>query len=75
MAIDAFIWRDEYQQKLNIIQAWRIAMLMRAKRMPALKALLGSKPAKPLHGMEKEKRRREFKEMTKNLDVSKLGKK
>jgi hypothetical protein len=51
----------------------RIAMLMRAKRMPALKALLGAKPAKPLHGQEKEKRRNEFKEMTANVDLKKLA--
>ena len=72
MAIEASIWRDERNQQMNIVQAWRIAMMMRAKRIPSLKALLNTKPAKPLHGKELEKRRREFKEMTANVDVNKL---
>jgi hypothetical protein len=75
MAIEASIWRDERNQQMNIVQAWRIAMMMRAKRIPSLKALLNTKPAKPLHGKELEKRRREFKEMTANVDINKLFKK
>jgi len=72
MAIEASIWRDERNQQMNIVQAWRMATMMRAKRIPSLKALLNTKPAKPLHGKELEKRRREFKEMTANVDINKL---
>jgi hypothetical protein len=75
MAIEASIWRNEHNQQLDIVQAWRMARLMRAKRIPSLKALLNIKPAKPLHGKELEKRRREFKEMTANVDLNKLIKK
>jgi hypothetical protein len=75
MAIEASIWRDERRQELDIVQAWSIASLMRAKRIPSLKALLNTKPAKPLHGKELEKRQREFKEMTANVDINKLFKK
>ena len=72
MAIEAAVWRDERNQQLEIVQAWRIAIMMRAKRIPSLKQLLDTKPAKPLHGKELEKRRREFKEMTANLNLEKL---
>ena len=72
MMIDAIIWRDEVQQKRDLTLAWQTAALTRAKRMPSLKQLLNTKPARPLHGAELEKRRREFKEMTANLDLSKL---
>ncbi|OGC95315.1 MAG: hypothetical protein A2W25_05205 [candidate division Zixibacteria bacterium RBG_16_53_22] len=72
MAIEASILRDERQQRQNIIQAWQMAVLMRAKRIPSLKQLLDPKPAKPLRGKELEERRREFRQMTKNLDMSKL---
>jgi hypothetical protein len=34
---------------------------------------LNPKPAKPLRGKELEKRRREFKEMTANVDIEKLA--
>jgi hypothetical protein len=74
MAIDASIWREEVQQKQDLTQAWQTAALTRAKRLPSLKVLLNMKPAKPLRGEELEKRRQEFKEMTKNLDLSKLVK-
>ena len=73
MAIEASIWRDERNQRLEIVQAWRIAMLTRAKRIPSLKALLGSKPAKPLHGKELKKARQEFKELNKNLNLEQIA--
>jgi len=72
MAIEAAIWRDEQRQKHDVVLAWRTAALMRAKRMPSLKQLLNTKPARPLRGKELEKRRQEFKEMTAKLDTSKL---
>ena len=74
MAIDASIWREGIQQKWDLTLAWQTAALTRAKRMPSLKQLLNTKPAKPLVGKELEKRRQEFRDMTKNLDVSKLRK-
>jgi len=72
MAIDAAIWREEVRQKQNLTLAWQTAALTRAKRLPSLKQLLNTKPAKPLTGVELEKRRQEFRDMTKNLDLSKL---
>jgi hypothetical protein len=72
MAIDASLWREEIQQKRDLTLAWQTAALTRAKRLPSLKQLLNTKPARPLHGAELEKRRQEFKEMTAKLDVSKL---
>jgi len=73
MAIEASIWRDDRRQELDIVQAWSTAMLIRAKHIPSLKQLLNTKPAKPLHGKELEKRRREFKDMTANIDLNKLA--
>jgi len=72
MMIDASIWREEIQQKRDLVLAWQTAALTRAKRMPSLKQLLNTKPARPLVGQELEKRRKEFRDMTSNLDVSKL---
>lgn len=73
MAIDAAVWREEQQQKREIALAWRTAMLSRAKRIPSLKMLLATKPAKPLEGEELARRRREHAEMTRNVDVNVLG--
>ena len=73
MMIDASIWREEVQQKRDLVLAWQTAALTRAKRMPSLKQLLNTKPARPLVGEELEKRREEFRQMTKNLDLSKLN--
>ena len=75
MAIEASIWREEVRQKWDITVAWQTASLSRAKRMPSLKQLLNTKPARPLHGAELEKRRQEFREMTAKLDLSKLRRK
>lgn len=72
MVIDASIWREEIRQKREVALAWRTAMLTRARRLPSLKQLLNTKPARPLHGKELEKRRKEFADMTANLDTSKL---
>jgi hypothetical protein len=74
MAIDASIWREEVRQKRDLALAWQTAALTRAKRMPSLKQLLNTKPARPLRGEELEKRRKEFHDMTANLDLSKLVK-
>lgn len=66
MAIDASIWREEVQQKRDLTLAWQTAALTRAKRLPSLKQLLNTKPAKPLVGAELEKRRKEFRDITVN---------
>lgn len=78
MAIEAAIWRDQQRQKQDTALAWRVAAYTRAKRLPSLKQLLSTGPAKPLRGAELEKRRQEFQDMKKaaqGLDVSKLLKK
>jgi hypothetical protein len=72
MMVDASIWREEIRQKQKLTMAWQIAALTRAKRMPSFKQLLNMKPARPLYGDELERRRKEFADMTKNLDMSKL---
>jgi len=74
--IEAYIWRDSRNQKLLVSLAHNIAMLSRQKRIPTLKALFSgsSKAAKPLKGREKKRRRKEFKDMTKNLNLSVLNK-
>lgn len=71
MSIEASIWREELRQQMNMVQAWSIAKMIRAKNLPSLKNLL-AKPAKPLHGKELDNRRREFAKMTANIDLSKL---
>jgi len=72
--IDAALWREERQQRRDVALAWHVAALSRTKRLPSLKQLLNTKPAKPLKGKELERRRKEFREATANLDLSKLTK-
>jgi hypothetical protein len=74
MAIDAAIWRDERQQRQQLTQAWYTAALQRTKRLPTLKQLLSTGPARPLKGKELEKRRSEHREMMANVDIGKLTK-
>jgi hypothetical protein len=64
MLIDAHLWRDERKQRQDVALAWRTAALVRAKRMPSLKQLLSTGPAKPLKGKALEKRRQEYREMS-----------
>lgn len=66
------MWRDERAQRQQIAQAWRTAALMRVKRMPSLAQLLAG-PAKPLVGRELARRRKEFEDMTANVDLGQLG--
>lgn len=63
LAIEAAMWRDERRQRQDVALAWRTAALLRAKRLPSLKHLLSSGPARPLAGEELTRRRREFREM------------
>jgi hypothetical protein len=75
MAIEAAIWRDERRQKQDTALAWRMAALMRSKRLPSLKNLLSTaRPeARPLSGEELERRREEFREMSAAVDLERLG--
>lgn len=59
-------------QRELISQAYLTARLIRAKRFPTLNHLLGHPAARPLKGKELERRREEFKTMTRNLDLSKV---
>jgi hypothetical protein len=72
MSIEAALWRDERRQLQDMAHARLTAILTRAKRIPSLKQMMAIKEARPLRGAELEKRRQEFKDMTANLDVSKL---
>lgn len=74
LAMAAAGWREERQNKQQIALAWRTAALTRSKRLPSLASLLAGK-AKKLHGKELARRRQEFKQMTANLDTSKLVRK
>lgn len=71
MAIEAANWRDERAQRLALRAAWHTAALSRAKRMPSLGQFM-TPPARRVSGEELQKRRREFAEMTANVDVDKL---
>lgn len=71
-AIEAYFWRSEIRRKERVSQAWLTAKLIRGKKMPALSALLVDKKARKLSGRELRERRREFKEMTQNIDLSRL---
>lgn len=74
MAIDAFMWREEMQQRQAMAIAWHTAALMRQNRMPSLNRFLNPpKPAKKLTGKELQRRRKEHREMTRNVDVNLLG--
>lgn len=71
--IEAYVWRDRQNQKKQIAQAWRIAALTRARKLPNLKTVLASGPARPLVGRERVQRREEFQEMTANVDLKALA--
>jgi hypothetical protein len=75
MAIDAAIWRDERQQDQDMRLAWHMAAFMRTKRLPSLKNILASKPAKRLRGGELEEKRREYREMTAAVDLEAINRK
>ncbi len=63
MTIDAAIWKIEREQRLAAWEVWHTAALMRAKKMPALQALMKQPEAKPLNEDEALKRRDEFDSM------------
>lgn len=71
-SIEAYLWRAKNRQKEEIRMAWLGAALVRAKKLPKLAQLLTEK-AKPLHGEELAKRRREFAEMTQNIDLGAIN--
>lgn len=73
MAIEAVLWQDKRQQQQMITAAWLTASLSKAKRIPPLKQLL-AEPARKLSGEEKQKRRREFDDMSKSLETLDMSK-
>ena len=72
LSIDAYIVRTSQQQKHDFTVAWLNAKLQRAKNIPSLKVLLLDKKAQKLTGKELAKRRDEFKQMTKGVDLTKI---
>jgi hypothetical protein len=73
--IEAAIWRDERAQKQALSMAWHTAALGRAKRIPGLKQVLVKAFPPKVSREEAEKRKRDYVEMTQDLDVSDLGQK
>lgn len=77
MAIDAAIWDERRRQKQNLSVAWHMAAMSRAKRLPSLKRVLSSTEttvkARPLKGAELRKRRKEYRELTAEVDVGLLA--
>jgi hypothetical protein len=57
-------WRFEQEHRNRVWLAWHTAAFSRAKRLPALRRLLGTDKAKKLEGAELEKRRREHADMS-----------
>jgi hypothetical protein len=72
--IDAMVWREQQQRRQGVIRAWLTARLTRAKRIPTLGQLLNQKPAKRLSGAALVKRRQEFENMTKHIDIEAITK-
>ncbi len=63
MAIEASVWRMEREQRMTAWAVWHIAALTRARKMPALQALLKQPAAKALTPEEAEEKRAEFETM------------
>lgn len=71
MAIEAYMDRQEYEQKLRAWEVWHIAALTRAKRMPPLSALTKAPEGKKLTPDEKQERQKEFEELTEKYGKAK----
>ncbi|HBF40546.1 MAG TPA: hypothetical protein DDW19_01835 [Anaerolineaceae bacterium] len=63
MAIEESVWMLEHEQRLMAWAVWHIAALGRARKMPALQALMKQPGAKALSPEEAEERRKEFDQM------------
>lgn len=63
MTIEAEQWRLEAEQRNMAWAVWHIAALTRAKKMPALQALIRQPDAKPLSEDEAHERRAEFRKL------------
>lgn len=72
VVIQAAQWRMEREHRRDMWLAWHVAALSRAKRLPALKGLLGAGKARALTGKELKRRRAEHQEIMKKIDVSKI---
>lgn len=79
MAIEAAIWSDRRQREQALSVAWHMAAFSRAKRLPSLKRVMASTKAtvkaRPLKGVELKERRREYRELTAEVDVDMLANK
>lgn len=71
--IEATVWREEQTHKLALTAAWFSAALSRQKRMPGLRQFLLSTFPSQVGRKEDEKRRRDFLDITKDLDVADLS--
>ncbi len=64
MAFEAATWRQEQAQRRDLVIAWHVAALGRAKRMPNLRELLNPGKTKELTSEEQKQRQTEFEELT-----------
>ena len=73
--IEATLWREERQRQHEMSLAWHTAALTKSKRMPALKALMGSGETKPLTPEEEQQRAAEHEEMAARVkrQMEKMG--
>ena len=69
MTIEAAAWQRREGVRRDLALAWHQAALARAKRLPALKKLLGSvkEPQRPLDEAQKRARRDEFAELRRRM--------
>lgn len=71
--IDAASWRAEQRQQQAVSAAWLTAALTRQKRLPSLKRLLGTDRSRALDGEELERRRAEYEEIMRKMDLDKIN--
>lgn len=71
--VQAAQWRAERAHRRDGWLAWHVAALTRARRLPELQQMFMSREARPLHGEELERRRREHEEMLERLDLDQIN--
>ncbi len=70
MVLEAAGRRWEREHRRDAWLAWHVAALGRAKKLPPLQRLLGTKPARTLRGAELAKRQREFEELKRSMGAA-----
>lgn len=70
LTFEAAAKRMERERQRDAWLAWHVAALVRAKRFPPLKRVLGLDKARPLEGEELERRRREHQEIVERMTRS-----